>query len=908
MNRVISCAYLLTLLLILQLVHCKLDTTSPTEFQSEKSRFTVTVPEEVNADLYKISVLDSADTMVYFENAKSEKIQIAVSSKLMTKIIIDAIKDNTSVYSGEATVIPGETTDITLKKIEVVGVLAPDNFEGELTAANKISLFWSVVAGVTTYSVMRSIDGTTWTEISSTQDIGYIDTDIKAGQTYHYKIVVTGRGGETETSTIITLTVPSEVIEPVTPSTPASVKTLAVSMNSIKVTWDDVSNAAEYLIIYKKAVGGTSAEVTSDAAEITLTGLDENTQYTVTVAARNSAGTSVPSAATLCTTLSKPLEKPAIPSNVAATALSEKSINVTWDEINGAALYSVLYSTQANGTFTTRTSATNSLVLESLNASTTYYIKVTAGNTAGTSDPSAVISAKTQEPAVQPPSAPVLAAATVADTSLKVSWSAVSNASMYIIERSLISSGSFTAVCTTSALSYTDTKCSANTMYYYRGKAGNSAGYSEYSAVASAKTDAALSAPGTLTKGVVTDSSIAISWQTATGALSYKIYISTTQTGTYEVQGTATGTQYTLNRLTAGTTYYIKVTAISGTRESAASGVLTAQTAVKTPSVPTGVTAATASVTSITVTWTAVEGASSYIIYGGTSSSSLAQIGTSISATYTHTGLTAATMYYYAVASVNAGGTSVKSTATSATTGVSAPGVPSGVTAKAASSTSITVTWTSVTGASSYIIYGGTSSTSLAQIGTSTSATYTHTGLTAATTYYYAVASVNAGGTSEKSTSVSAATGTDAPSAPTGLTATVASSTSITVKFNTVTGATGYKLYWSSNNSTFTLLSSLTSTTYTHSGLAANTSYYYKVSAVNGTAESAQSASVTAKTNAATKVAVINSNCNGCGKCPSACTKGAISRSGSKYVIDASKCDGCGKCVSRCPRGAISLK
>lgn len=908
MNRIISCAYLLTFLLIVQLVHCKLDPISSIDKQSEKSRFTVTVPDDVSADLYKISVLDSVDTMVYFENAKSKSIQLTVSSTQKTTIIVDAIKDNVSIYSGMALAVPGESVSSVLKKIDNVGVVAPDNFEGEVTKDNLISLYWNVVTGATAYKVMRSTDEITWTEIKETQDIGFIDADVNAGQAYYYKIMVTAQNGDSVTSTIIRVTVPSQVIDPVPPSTPESVKAQAVSVSSIKITWDNVTNATEYVISYKRGMS-TVTELISAAAEITLKGLDENTQYTITVAARNNTGTSVPSEAISCTTLSKQPEIPAVPANVAAAALSEKSINVTWEDANGATSYIVSYSTQVNGTFTTRTSATTSLVLESLSASTTYYIKVSSVNPAGTSDPSAVISAKTLEPAVQPPAAPVLAVSTVADTSLKVSWSAVSNASMYIIERSLTTTGTFTAVCTTSALSYTDYKCTASTMYYYKGKAGNSAGYSAYSAVASAKTDPALSVPGTLTKGSVTDSSIAVSWQTASGASSYKVYFSISETGTYEVHGTATGTQYTLNGLTSSKTYYIKVTSVSGTRESAPSGVLTVQTAVKSPSVPNGVAAAATSTTSITVTWTLVEGASSYIIYGGTSSSSLAQIGTSTSTTYTHTALTAATTYYYAVASVNAGGTSAKSASTSATTGVSAPAVPSGVTARAASSTSITVSWTAVSGATSYIIYGGTSSSSLAQIGTATGATYTHTGLTAATTYYYSVASVNAGGTSDKSTTASAATGTDAPLTPTGLTATAASATSMTVKFNAVNGATGYKLYWSSNNTTFTQLSSLTTTTYTHTGLTANTTYYYKVSALNGSAESAQSASVSAKTSAAaTKVAVINSNCNGCGRCPPACNRGAISRSGSKYVIDASKCNGCGNCVSRCPRGAISLK
>ncbi len=48
--------------------------------------------------------------------------------------------------------------------------------------------------------------------------------------------------------------------------------------------------------------------------------------------------------------------------------------------------------------------------------------------------------------------------------------------------------------------------------------------------------------------------------------------------------------------------------------------------------------------------------------------------------------------------------------------------------------------------------------------------------------------------------------------------------------------------------------------------------------------------------------------CNGCRKCLSACSEGAISMSGFKAVIDPNKCTGCGDCTRYCSRGAISIK
>ncbi|MBW4085400.1 discoidin domain-containing protein [Paenibacillus sp. S150] len=87
--------------------------------------------------------------------------------------------------------------------------------------------------------------------------------------------------------------------------------------------------------------------------------------------------------------------------------------------------------------------------------------------------------------------------------------------------------------------------------------------------------------------------------------------------------------------------------------------------------------------------------------------------------------------------------------------------------------------------------------------------------------------------------------------APTGLAASSNTVNSASVSWNAAAGASGYNLYRStSSTGTFSKLNSsvLTAVNYADTGLAGNTAYYYKVSAVKSGVESALSAAVTAVT------------------------------------------------------------
>ncbi len=81
------------------------------------------------------------------------------------------------------------------------------------------------------------------------------------------------------------------------------------------------------------------------------------------------------------------------------------------------------------------------------------------------------------------------------------------------------------------------------------------------------------------------------------------------------------------------------------------------------------------------------------------------------------------------------------------------------------------------------------------------------------------------------------------PAAPSGVSVTGTSSSSVSLAWNTVSGATGYNVYRNGTKAT-----AVTGTSATVTGLAAATSYSFQVTATNAAGESAKSATVTGRT------------------------------------------------------------
>ena len=175
----------------------------------------------------------------------------------------------------------------------------------------------------------------------------------------------------------------------------------------------------------------------------------------------------------------------------------------------------------------------------------------------------------------------------------------------------------------------------------------------------------------------------------------------------------------------------------------------------------------------------------------------------------------------------------------------SAPAAPVVKLGNSATSGKPMLTWNAVEGATSYRIYRSTSKGSgYSLLGTTTATSYTNTGAKAGTTYYYRVKACNDAGLSPYSNVVSGKVKSVAPkpAAPVVKIGNSASSGKPMLTWNAVSGATSYKVYRAtSQNGTYSLLGTVTATSYTNTGAKAGVTYYYKVKAVNSAGESAYS-------------------------------------------------------------------
>ena len=228
-----------------------------------------------------------------------------------------------------------------------------------------------------------------------------------------------------------------------------------------------------------------------------------------------------------------------------------------------------------------------------------------------------------------------------------------------------------------------------------------------------------------------------------------------------------------------------------------------------------------------------------------------AQIATPTATSYNDTGLAAGTSYSYRVRAVDAAANLSPYSGT-ATAGTPAPDTdpptsPSGLTATAVSATQINLNWNASTdnvGVTGYRVERcqGASCTTFAQIASPTATSYNDTGLAAGSSYSYRVRAVDAATNlspySGTATASTPAPDTDPPTSPSGLTATAVSATQINLNWNASTdnvGVTGYRVERCQGASctTFAQIASPTATSYNDTGLAAGSSYSYRVRAVD---------------------------------------------------------------------------
>ncbi|TMR22061.1 hypothetical protein ETD86_12905 [Nonomuraea turkmeniaca] len=259
---------------------------------------------------------------------------------------------------------------------------APGNLRATSVTGTQISVEWdaatddTAVAGYGLYLNGEKVG-------ADQSSLAYTFTGLTAGQTYTLGVDASDTSGNRSAQT--QLTVMAEVdITP--PTTPANLRLIEATLTSLQVAWDastDNVGVAAYGIYLDGLRQGT------DQAELehTIIRLARGTSYTISVDAADAAGNRSPAASLTVSTLAG--ADPSAPLDLTASPGKEQ-ITVGWRASDPGELPVARYEVLLDGRLVATTTALG-LVLEDLDAGTTYEIAVRAVDTGSARGPAATV-------------------------------------------------------------------------------------------------------------------------------------------------------------------------------------------------------------------------------------------------------------------------------------------------------------------------------------------------------------------------------------------------------------------------------------------------------------------------------------------------------------------------------------
>lgn len=253
----------------------------------------------------------------------------------------------------------------------------PVNLASPAQTDTTVDLTWDAVLNADQYVMRWALTGSeTWTETAPVLTNAGTVTGLAPSTTYDFQVKAEAVGFS-DSPWSATLTQATDA--PPQLATPTNLAAGVPTTTEVPLTWDAVVDAETYTVSWRETPAGPWTDITGIAlTNHTVTGLDPLTEYEFRVKAVATGFTdSEWSATDIATTDSLgTLDQPV---NVASPAQTDTTIDLTWDAVANATLYSVERSPAGAGTWVVvETPATNSVTSTGMAPSTSYDFRIEA--------------------------------------------------------------------------------------------------------------------------------------------------------------------------------------------------------------------------------------------------------------------------------------------------------------------------------------------------------------------------------------------------------------------------------------------------------------------------------------------------------------------------------------------------
>ena len=592
----------------------------------------------------------------------------------------------------------------------------------------------------------------------------YDDSTVVGGNNYYFSVQAVNSIGS---SPYITPFVSGLAGTP--PGEPTGVSTTIPTPNStpldVTVSWSSPTNVGSGTL--------TGFEVYRDGVLITTTGLVTSYVDTVpnsgtfvySLKSVSNHGTSILSSTSSITTATIPVTPVAPTGLIAAPNTTPLAVTVSWVEPSNGGSSITNYdlyrsATSGSGFAVVQSGITGLTHIDTVPSAGTWFYTIVANNLVGATPQSPELSIATPN---VPSAISDLAASTVSDTAINLTWGIPSNGGSNIIDYAVYRDGSSIGTVTTTGFS--DTGLTQQTSYIYTVYARNNVGTS---LISNSVTQETHGVPAAVVSFLATPASLTqidLTWTAPndynSAITSYVIERESPIGGGFTPLVTlGSVTSYSDPGLASVQEYNYRIKAVN----SYGNGATVSASTITLPAAPTNVVVTPSSSTSeLIITWTTptlTTGITGYqIVREDGVGTGFSPVTIASGTSYTDTGLTTNIYYNYKIASVTVQGNSAYSNTYSQTT----YHLPNGVETLTATSGDLidaalawsppTIPYGYITG---YEIYQSTTGVPNVLIDSVTATTYTATNLDPTITYYWLVAPVTIHGSNSTSNVVNA--------------------------------------------------------------------------------------------------------------------------------------------------------